>query len=590
MKTKRIFLAAAAAFLLIFTLISCTKTGFTDQSSSGGEQEQPELSREASLVLAALRDDMNNYWNGFYPADGSGLTFEAENLELSGDGRHFSFDMGIKNSKGLDLTIPLKGIYFITGSEENPDAVVCVGGVKKLDEDNIAFCGLGFAGCINKDTLELTEINEDLSGFENDVWINSVIMDENGSFTLALTEMGSRDYSADEENVTKVFIYGPSGERKVFELSKALQHERSLSYGTQTFLEPGDPRESCIFDTEKGTLLTFDSSAYDLETGERYYFDKILSFDDESRKAVIYSLKNTDDYSLAETFAVLYENEAQKGVIFLGDEPITYREPSESSYAKITGSISEDGKVSITNDFCAMTIELDFVKGTKKVEYNIKNEQLQEKLAESADKNYSLWSYAESGGGDIVLYNTALKNEKTGEIKFFGTGGGMYGGWTEVGFLKNNDIYCTDYYVLKIYDPETLELKFDLSKKFPLGLIKEEGFTRYSVTFRRNPEDMSFIVVYFEVPEVYDETEVTDENGWRIEYSFTYKIGFFDAEGNLLESYDTGVKVWSTYFGLQPAVMRYSPEKLTIIVMPAKGNEGLTITFDMNTKESTVSY
>ena len=53
----------------------------------------PENSEEAKLVLEELlryMDEYDEYLEGFYPLRETGIVPEARNLELSGDGRHFS--------------------------------------------------------------------------------------------------------------------------------------------------------------------------------------------------------------------------------------------------------------------------------------------------------------------------------------------------------------------------------------------------------------------------------------------------------------------------------------------------------------------
>ena len=97
-------------------------------------------------------------------------------------------------------------------------------------------------------------------------------------------------------------------------------------------------------------------------------------------------------------------------------------------------------------------------------------------------------------------------------------------------------------------------------------------------------------MVYYEFDGDYSWKEVESEKyGWHEEADVNYKIGFLDAEGKLLESYDTGVPVWGDMFGIHRVDMRYSPEKLTLIVRNSgKGQSGFDGVFDMETKEFTV--
>ena len=155
----------------------------------------------------------------------------------------------------------------------------------------------------------------------------------------------------------------------------------------------------------------------------------------------------------------------------------------------------------------------------------------------------------------------------------------MYGGYGEVGFLKNNDIYSYSLSELKIIDPKTLEIKFDINKNFPLGYNKENDSGRGLLTFRRNPEDFSYIVVYYEY-----ESEI-QWGGADVAQNCNYKIGFLDSEGNLLESYDTGCGIIADSFGICNVEMRYSEEELTVIAFGDRGGVCFEGVFNMETKE-----
>ena len=182
----------------------------------------------------------------------------------------------------------------------------------------------------------------------------------------------------------------------------------------------------------------------------------------------------------------------------------------------------------------------------------------------------------------VVLYDDVDKT-----YTYVSNGGGMYGGGFEAGFFRNDDIYCTSLGELKIYNPETKQLKLDVGKKFPLGFFEEEQMHRELLTFRRDPNDFSFIVVYFEVENGYETKEVTDSLGTREELPATYKIGYLDKDGNLLESYDTGVGVWlGRYNMVREVSMRYSADILTLTV--GDDTVGFVGTFDRTTHEFSV--
>ena len=163
----------------------------------------------------------------------------------------------------------------------------------------------------------------------------------------------------------------------------------------------------------------------------------------------------------------------------------------------------------------------------------------------------------------------------------------MYGGNCGVGFLKNNDYYIFSEHSLKISDPLTFETKFDINKNFPLGYDSETDSERGILTFRRNPEDFSYIVVYYEYENgnTYGNKKINDTLSYECLLDCNYKIGFLDSEGNLIESYDSGIPIVTGSFGLEEVNMFYSEEKLTLFVSDRRGNSIFSIIFDMETKE-----
>ena len=164
---------------------------------------------------------------------------------------------------------------------------------------------------------------------------------------------------------------------------------------------------------------------------------------------------------------------------------------------------------------------------------DIKEEYLEFTEKVSSNGKYSLYEGAFHGGGDIAFSSVFLKDNSTNEFRYFRECGGMYGGYSFIGFLKNSDIYFMTSQSLKIYNPDTLEKTFDLGKNFDLEYREGEPW-RLLFTFRRDPVNMDFIIVYSDISE--------DSLDWGNNPSkkFTYRVGFLDKEGKLLESYDTG--------------------------------------------------
>ena len=250
----------------------------------------------------------------------------------------------------------------------------------------------------------------------------------------------------------------------------------------------------------------------------------------------------------------------------------------------LKGTLSLDGNIAtITTDYCGVVMVVDFDKKTFEISYNFTASDMENPLATSSTGRYTLYGAGFTGAGDAGYSNVVLYDKNDKSYTYICYGGGMYGGGFEAGFLRNEDFYTTSFGELRIYNPKTKELVLDVGKNFNLGYSKEEKSSRYLLTFRRDPNDFSFIAVYFELPEGYQEVEVNDILGYRTEYSTNYKIGYLDKNGNLIESYDTGMGVWvGRYWTPLEVSMRYSEKTLTLIASDGNGY-GFTGTFDRTT-------
>lgn len=283
----------------------------------------------------------------------------------------------------------------------------------------------------------------------------------------------------------------------------------------------------------------------------------------------------TYDYDSQMHIATLYRDREKQQFTFSHDYILL---PPDSK-----GTLSLDGNVAtITTDYCGVVMVVDFDKETFDISYNFTRSDMENILGTSSSGRYTLYEAGFTGAGDAGYSNVVLYDKNDKSYTYICYGGGMYGGGFEAGFLRNEDIYCTSLGELKIYNPETKELKLDVGKSFQLGFFEEEQMHRELLTFRRDPNDFSFIVVYFEVENGYESIEVTDSLGTREELPATYRIGYLDKDGNLLESYDTGVEVWlGRYNIVMEVTMRYSADTLTLTI--GNENQGFTGTFDRTT-------
>ena len=494
-----------------------------------------------------------------------GISVSIENREFTTKEK-WEAELLLKNSE-KELSIPFSGIYAFNGK-------IYYGTVLFPDEKTAVFCGNGKAVFFNTETLELWDFAPEFPDFEKEnLWVNGAgINEKNGDIVLFVTPMNPFQT---EEAITSILVFNgkgitesgftvlrgtaSSGEKKV---PFFFRNSSCFEYNGESFLRLGYENinlENGIVWEESGDLVTAENGIYRLE--------------------MAYTSPKQDIDIPGGYLAVLYENgKAVNSMIF--SEP-DFCDPNYSGTEEKPALIVKGDVAIFRFPYFAMELTLDFKNQTHKLEYKPTEMNMSEDSApiRSADGKYTIYSFGFNGAGDIIGCHFAIRENETKKHFYLGEKGGMYGGYGEVGFLKNNDIYSYSLSELKIIDPKTLEIKFDINKNFPLGYNKENDSGRGLLTFRRNPEDFSYIVVYYEY-----ESEI-QWGGADVAQNCNYKIGFLDSEGNLLESYDTGCGIIADSFGICNVEMRYSEEELTVIAFGDRGGVCFEGVFNMETKK-----
>ena len=494
-----------------------------------------------------------------------GISVSIENREFTTKEK-WEAELLLKNSE-KELSIPFSGTYAFNGN-------IYYGTVLFPDEKTAVFCGNGKAVFFNTETLELWDFAPEFPDFEKEnLWVNGAgINEKNGEIVLFVTPMNPFQT---EEAITSIIVFNgkgitesgftvlrgtaSSGEKKV---PFFFRNSSYFEYDGESFLRLGYENinlENGIVWEESGDLVTAENGIYRLE--------------------MAYTSPKQDIDIPGGYLAVLYENgKAVNSMIF--SEP-DFCDPNYSGTEEKPALIVKGDVAIFRFPYFAMELTLDFKNQTHKLEYKPTEMNMSEDSApiRSADGKYTIYSFGFNGAGDIIGCHVAIRENETKKHFYLGEKGGMYGGYGEVGFLKNNDIYSYSLSELKIIDPKTLEIKFDINKNFPLGYNKENDSGRGLLTFRRNPEDFSYIVVYYEY-----ESEI-QWGGADVAQNCNYKIGFLDSEGNLLESYDTGCGILAGSFGICNVEMRYSEEELTVIAFGDRGGVCFEGVFNMETKK-----
>ena len=295
--------------------------------------------------------------------------------------------------------------------------------------------------------------------------------------------------------------------------------------------------QTTVFDGRSYTCTGYNTYTDD-ETGDCYYFyDIFASADEKSAEPSAAVIRIIVNYSKKPTryVAIIRQNGEIKKWFEIKDFEIrNLPESDEIAPPEITFDESAKILTAKTGEHPTYNVLVNFEKQSAEAWFSdIKEEYLEFTEKVSSNGKYSLYEGAFHGGGDIAFSSVFLKDNSTNEFRYFRECGGMYGGFNFYGFLKNGDLYYMSSDSLKIYNPDTLEKTFDLGKSFDLVYREGEPW-RLLFTFRRDPVNMDFIIVYSDISE--------DSLDWGNNPSkkFTYRVGFLDKEGKLLESYDTG--------------------------------------------------
>lgn len=153
----------------------------------------------------------------------------------------------------------------------------------------------------------------------------------------------------------------------------------------------------------------------------------------------------------------------------------------------------------------------------------------------------------------------------------------------DAGFLVNGDIYTMDYSGLNVYSSEyaVREIKFTTKDNFKAGgFIGYDSKERYVFSIRRDPEKFDYIVIYGEYTEDADYS-ISHPNNFQLAYN--YKIGLLDRDGNLTQSWDTGIPIMYSSYGFESVYMTRPSENEIEFFAMYKDEERFRARFDLST-------
>ena len=561
-----------------------------DQISSENMPGEEKLSAEQLQIKKAIEENLNENYS-FYAErkakfEELGITFSISNIEVKDD-QNWTATITLKR-EDFELPIDISGIHLLLESEDYKSNEYYWGTFLFTGNNSIVFCGKEKAVFFDDRTLEPL-----IAGFEfeENTWVNGAsYVPEKEAFYIFTSSV--YEDSADEyANVLKYSFDG-----KLINERETKVPVSSEFYGK---FYPHFMEKAVIFEIDGDDFVNSGYRFCGIGNEKTYYIEKITGAKAEYYKELeIYNFYNEDygtDFRDGNHIAFLFECGNLLNNYFC------FTENNISTVYGIEDEISLFGVDDVYiyySDHFAMSLELDFANKTHKLIYNPTDKHTFGGLygTKSPNGKYTVCIFGETSGGDAYYCHTAIRNNETGKYIYIGENGGIWGGTGGNGFFKNNDFYSWTNHELKVLNPETGEIKFDINDNFKLGYDEKNDSERGILTFRRDPNDMTFIVVYYEYENGFEWKEI-ESNVFGItshlEGSCNYKIGFLDSEGNLLASYDTGVPLWGEImWGLHSVDMFYSAENSTITLTVknvGKGNSNFTGVFDMKTKEFSIT-
>ena len=218
------------------------------------------------------------------------------------------------------------------------------------------------------------------------------------------------------------------------------------------------------------------------------------------------------------------------------------------NYVKQAGGklyLDDNGDLVYHSQPIGLRFTIDFENNTCHKEYIVTEDMLGEKLATSKDKNYSIYEYGRHLNKNWYVSWRAVKNEKTGEIKYLD---GYYAkNYTDIsleaGFFSNGEIYLMYDFDFEIFDPANPQKGpiFSIGEKYPLGINDDEGPVNTLWAVRRDPLDKTFIVVNDHLGP--HRWYLTDEMFDGVYFKDTFDVSLLDKDGNITKTFTTGMKV-----------------------------------------------
>ncbi|MBR5252070.1 MAG: hypothetical protein IKV52_04540 [Oscillospiraceae bacterium] len=201
-------------------------------------------------------------------------------------------------------------------------------------------------------------------------------------------------------------------------------------------------------------------------------------------------------------------------------------------------------------------------------------------VAQSKDERYKIYRGAGFKRGTytelFVFDSYKNRGHNMGLVTDTGTG-------FDVGFMSNGDLYVMNNISFTTYtiDDGIVQQNFSTKDNFPAGgVIAADGTKRFLFAVRRDPVNMDYILIYGEYIEDADYSKAHPND---FQMAYNYKVGLLDKNGNLTQSWDTGVPIMYSSFGFEDVSMYKVNENEIEFYVTYKTEERLRGRFDITT-------
>ena len=549
MKKLIIFILATA---LLFTACSQRETTAQLEKPANIEvssftNEKTASNEKRSEFISSITVDNMLSENRLSDLKTAGFDVGITNVEENADST-LTITLSVTNGKGRTLLLPVTAMLDYNSYGDGFHSEKLYWGSINLQDNELVLTTLNAVYLVDTDKMKLKETVFDTGSLsDSKFYLGDTIKKDDDYITCF--------YGPEADN--GFLIFNPDGSLKqLVETDYNFFGRTSNPSEYEPYALELDAKTELFFINKEETLIAerddFGGSyACDLQTGDFVYYRKKLNAAVDGGRIALISMEQPRTLEDCGQVAILYDENGRITDSFLTSVKLHYSfdEPYYLESENLSLEISETANkvYTIYHPYAAQQLVLDFNTQTAQAEYIYDQRWNYEVWETSADGKFSIVTGSRYGGGDASYEANVLLENSTGKMKYIGETGGMYGGRNETGFFQNDDVYLYDYDAFNIFDTdmEKAEPIWQLTDYFPLGDNAASGVSyRYLMAARRDPQDKSVSIIYFDYPDVEDSRNAyIDYEKDDMQLKATYHFARISADGTVEFDYDTGVNV-----------------------------------------------